>query len=114
MIPLAVLLLAPPQVNPVPIDLSALRVADARRLDGMPVAVELTNLGATDEYRGWTLYAVDGPDDAGRVVWVPGTRNVRGVERAIGTLEVIDHRPAVGAAGTYFPGFTEIRVRLTR
>ena len=49
MIPLALLLVAaPPQVSPVPVDLLSLPLAEARRLDGRPVVVSPDDLGEWD------------------------------------------------------------------
>lgn len=65
------------------------------------------------------VYGNDGPDSdednsVERSVWVPRGKRVPMKGEAIGLLRLVRHEPAVGADGTEFPGFAELRVMLDR
>jgi hypothetical protein len=95
MIPLALLLVAaPPQVSPVPVDLLSLPLAEARRLDGRPVVVSPDDLGEWDRCGKFDRYVVAADDESERGVLAPGGTDLRGRRRPVGgTRKLVCPRP---------------------
>jgi hypothetical protein len=106
------LLAAPPQLSPVPLDLSALSLAEAESLDGRLVVVSLDNLGVWDRCGRFDVYAVASDEESERGVVVPAGKDVQERAWAVGELKVIRHPRRVGESGTVFPAYTEVLVRL--
>jgi hypothetical protein len=79
LVPLALLLLtAPPQFPPVPVDLAALSLAEARGLDSLPVVVTLDDLGTWDRCGEYDCYAVASDMESERGVLAPWGTDLRG------------------------------------
>ena len=107
---------APPQADPVPVELATVSVRQAERLRGHPVLVTFDLLDNDDGRGGFTVYSNEGPDSDGedveRSVWVPKGKWVPRAEVVVGTFFVIRHAPDRGDDGTTFPGDIEVRVVL--
>jgi hypothetical protein len=107
------------QASPIPVDLSTIALERAEKLDGRTVLATYALLD-NDNGRGDFIVSSDvGRDDdednsVERSVWVPKGKRVPMRGTAVGTLRVIRHPVAVGADGTVFPAWTEVRVVLDR
>lgn len=110
---------SPPQVTPTRVTLSTVTVPRATALAGKAVLVTLDLLENDDQRGGFVVYSNDEPDgdeDDGveRSVWVPKGMTVTRSGRYRGTLTVHHHAAALGADGTEFPAWVEVRVVLAR
>jgi hypothetical protein len=92
-------------------DLAALPPAEAERLRGRRELFRVRLDSAPAEVGGRLVYevAVSGADDLG-TVWLPASQEVDDVMTVEARLVVVRHPPAVGAWGTPFAGFTELRL----
>jgi hypothetical protein len=107
------------QLDPIPVNLSAVTVKRAEALAGRLVLVTLDLLDNDDRRGGFVVYGNSGRDDdegddVERSVWVPRGMTVNPTGRYRGTLAVVRHHSAVGADGTEFPAWVEVRAVVER
>lgn len=104
------------RTDPMPVALSTVTVGDAERLAGRQILVAFDLLANDDHRAGFAVYSNGGPasdgDEVERSVWVPRGGRVPERGTAVGTLRVLRHGPAVGADGTRFPAYVELRAVL--